>query len=206
MLTGYLGVWVARFSAAVASSTPPAASAASASSAGTIATCGFPRRVSMTALRRRRTWAAISERLARADAIGCSSTRGRVTDGLPVHRVLLYSSDVTNTKAHTTKCLRCDRTLRCQASITAGYGRICRARILAAAITKALQGYSKTQLEKALEALTDGALIRVRQGLWQAVSSDGQGQYLTSTDTCDCPAGQHGRTCYHTAAARMIGA
>ena len=113
----------------------------------------------------------------------------------------MYNSGMT-----TTKCLRCGRTLRAASSIKASYGRVCRARIRAAALARALRDFSAAQVEKAREAVADGALVRMRNGVWQAASSDGSSTYLVAWTTCNCPAGLHGRLCYHVAAARMIAA
>jgi hypothetical protein len=110
----------------------------------------------------------------------------------------------TTPQTLTGKCLRCGRTLRATSSITAGYGRICRARIRAAAITEAVKDFTAAQVDKARELLADGGLVPVRNGIWQAMSSDGQTRYLVSTAADNCPAGLYGRRCYHIAAARMI--
>ena len=49
----------------------------------------------------------------------------------------------TEKASHTSKCLRCGRTLRAASSRSAGYGRWCRAKIRAAIIADALKGQFK---------------------------------------------------------------
>jgi len=106
-----------------------------------------------------------------------------------------------------TRCLRpgCGRILRAASSVKAGYGPVCRAKIRATAARVALMNYTAAQIDKAAELISDGGLIPVRAGLFRAASSRGDCTYLTDADgRCDCPAGQHGRRCYHTAAAVMV--
>src|SRR6266403_2367691 len=65
--------------------------------------------------------------------------------------------------------------------------------------------YSVRQVDDALELIAEGAIIPLRRPTWFfAISSDGTDKYFTNLDngTCTCPAGENGRTCYHTAAAR----
>jgi hypothetical protein len=112
----------------------------------------------------------------------------------------------SSTVVEQAKCLRCGRTLTATSSITAGYGRICRARIRAAALAEALRDFTAAQIDKARELIADGALVPMRAGVWQASSSDGSSRYLVAWQTCSCPAGIHGRRCYHVAAARMVAA
>jgi Family of unknown function (DUF6011) len=51
------------------------------------------------------------------------------------------------------RCLRCGRRLTAQASLTAGYGRACKARIMAAAQVADLSSFHAWQVEKAREAI-----------------------------------------------------
>jgi hypothetical protein len=110
------------------------------------------------------------------------------------------------TGTHTAKCLRCHRPLHAASSVKAHYGPVCRARIRAAALAEALRDFTTAQVEKAREMLADGGLVPMRSGIWQATSSDGASTYLVAWQTCNCPAGLHGRRCYHVAAARMASA
>lgn len=107
------------------------------------------------------------------------------------------------------RCLRCRRTLTAAASISAGYGPGCRARIRAAALATSSAEFTAAQVARARELLVDGGLIPTgRAGVYQSVSSDGATTYLTHRAGCTCPAGTrgNGRTCYHRAAARILGA
>lgn len=66
--------------------------------------------------------------------------------------------------------------------------------------------YSTRQVDDALELIAEGAIVPVRRISFTSVSSDGMDLYATTPHTCTCPAGEHGRTCYHTAAARLLSA
>ena len=112
----------------------------------------------------------------------------------------------TDTQAATTsKCLRCGHKLRSASSIAAGYGPVCRARILLAAINEAVKGFAAAQVDKARELIADGGLIPTgRPGVFRAVSSKGDTAYLVHSAVCNCPAGLHGRACYHRAAASIL--
>jgi hypothetical protein len=103
-------------------------------------------------------------------------------------------------------CLRCHRALRSAASIKAGYGAWCRAKIRAAALAEAVKDYSAKQIEKARELIADGGLVRTnRDGIFRAVSIDGTTSYLVAAaGNCNCRAGLLARACYHVAAARMV--
>jgi len=112
-------------------------------------------------------------------------------------------------EAPATRCLRCRRGLTAAASISAGYGPGCRARIRAAALATSSAEFTAAQVTRARELLADGGLIPTsRAGVYQSVSSDGAATYLTHRAGCTCPAGTrgNGRTCYHRAAARILGA
>jgi len=119
----------------------------------------------------------------------------------------MYSCTMeSNLQGQQAKCLRCGRTLTATSSVSRGYGRVCRARIQAAATARALASFTAAQIDKARELLADRALIPIRAGIWQAISSDGVTRYLVAERTCNCPGGIHGRECYHQAAARMVAA
>jgi len=107
------------------------------------------------------------------------------------------------------RCLRCRRGLTAAASVSAGYGPGCRARIRAAALAASPAEFTTAQVTRARELLADGGLIPTsRAGVYQSVSSDGATTYLTHRAGCTCPAGTlgNGRVCYHRAAARILGA
>ena len=107
------------------------------------------------------------------------------------------------------KCLRpgCGRKLTAAASIKAGYGPVCRAKIRLAAINEAIKGFALAQVDKARELIADGGLIPTgRPGVFRAVSSNGTDTYLTHPATCSCAAGRRGKAtpCYHSLAARLV--
>lgn len=103
-------------------------------------------------------------------------------------------------------CLRpgCGRKLTNPASRRAGYGPVCKRRIRQA-VTSAVA--KDEQLAKAVELIEDGGIVPVsRPGVFAAASSDGTTIYVVDVNagTCTCPAGQHGRYCYHLAAAQIL--
>ena len=118
---------------------------------------------------------------------------------------------MTSTGAHTAKCLRCGRVRRFRtaeaAAKSAPHGRICAARIRLAAITEAVRGFAQAQVDKARELIADGGLVPTsRPGVFRAVSSKGDGTYLTHPATCSCAAARRGRAtpCYHSLAAAIL--
>lgn len=62
------------------------------------------------------------------------------------------------------------------------------------------------QISKAAELIEDGAVTSFGRGLYVVVGSNGVDRYIVNAAdyTCTCPAGQHGRACYHLAAVRML--
>lgn len=107
----------------------------------------------------------------------------------------------------TTCCHRCGRTLTSARSIKAGYGRECKARVIAAAKTADLSEYKEEQIESAQELISDGAILPLRGRIYLAVSNDGSATHRTATTGhCTCPAGLKGIRCYHVAAARILAA
>ncbi|HEY3477869.1 MAG TPA: DUF6011 domain-containing protein [Streptomyces sp.] len=109
----------------------------------------------------------------------------------------------------TPKCKRCHRALRSLDSIARGMGRHC-ARLARqeAAARLVLANYTDVQVEKVKQLLADGGVQRVDRTTWLAVASNGIDRYEVSTadGSCTCPAGQHGRACYHLAAATLAAA
>jgi len=104
-------------------------------------------------------------------------------------------------------CLRCHRVLRSAASISRGYGRVCRARIAAAVLTEALADFTDRQIARARDLIADAGLVPTgRPGVYRSASSDGSVSYLSHYAGCTCPAGIHQRPCYHRAAVRILGA
>jgi hypothetical protein len=114
----------------------------------------------------------------------------------------MHQQDAT----HTAKCLRCGRTLRSAKSVSRSYGAWCAAKIRAAALAEAVKGFAAAQVEKARELIELGGLVPVRAGIFRAVSSRGDGSYLTHPATCSCAAAKRGKAtpCYHSLAARIV--
>jgi hypothetical protein len=107
------------------------------------------------------------------------------------------------------QCLRCGRKLTAQASISAGFGRVCRSRIAQAAQSADLSAFHGWQIEKAREAIEMRAVVpSSRAGLYIAVSGDGTTVYLADAaeGSCTCRAAASGRRCYHLAAALILSA
>jgi len=87
------------------------------------------------------------------------------------------------------------------------YGRICSARVRLAAMTEAVKGFAAAQVDKARELIADGGIVATtRPGVFRAVSSKGDGSYLTHPATCSCAAARRGRAtpCYHSLAAKLL--
>jgi Family of unknown function (DUF6011) len=117
---------------------------------------------------------------------------------------------MTTTITQPARCLRCGRRLTAAGSVSAGYGRVCRARIaLAAAQVADLAAFHGWQVEKAREAIEMRAVVpSSRPGLYAAVSGDGVTVYLTDAreGSCTCKAAARGRRCYHLASALILSA
>lgn len=106
-------------------------------------------------------------------------------------------------------CRRCRRPLRSATSRDLGYGRTC-LRKIKASLAKAAQLDNAGRLSKALDLITDGAIVPMKIGtkntIFRAVSSNGRDRYLVAPNTCNCPAGRASRTCYHQVAATILAA
>lgn len=107
----------------------------------------------------------------------------------------------------TTKCQRCGRPLRSEASIARGRGRHCermaRREAAVAILVRPFKG-AQAAADKALALLAEGALVPTRfEGQYLAVASDGVGTYLVDTGDRSCTCKGHARTgrCYHLVAA-----
>ncbi|MFI7468653.1 DUF6011 domain-containing protein [Nonomuraea sp. NPDC049646] len=104
-------------------------------------------------------------------------------------------------------CLSCGRKLTAAASIAAGRGRTCQAKVRKAAIAADLTTYKPEQIAKAAELIDQNAIVPTsRDRLYAAVSSDGTTTYLVdqAAHTCTCKAGERGIRCYHLAAADVL--
>lgn len=103
----------------------------------------------------------------------------------------------------TRKCLRCGRTLRSAASVTAGYGRTCGGKIRAAAAASA---HKAAQVAKAVELIEVGGIVPLRRRrVFAVIASNGVDRYLTAREACNCAAGLRGRYgCYHMLAVELL--
>lgn len=109
--------------------------------------------------------------------------------------------------APTATCTRCGKPLTSARSIAAGYGPTCACRVRAVLRTIDMYAYGPAQIVKAIELVELGAIVRDGAN-WTAVASNGIDHYTVApyTQTCTCPAGQHGRRCYHLLAATALAA
>lgn len=98
------------------------------------------------------------------------------------------------------KCRRCHRTLKSARSRKAGIGRVC-ARLEKLQVI--IDTFPHWQIEKAKEVLDLGA-FQQDGDLFKILSSSGEDIYMTTPDACTCPAGQHGKMCYHSVAVLML--
>lgn len=119
----------------------------------------------------------------------------------------------------TVKCLGCGRKLKAKASVAQRRGPRCQKRYTRE-IETALNlleidlfaSYTEEQIVKATELIAENAIVdrgspyfRIGgQHLYQAVSSNGELLYSATAESCTCKAGQHGRRCYHRAAALIL--
>lgn len=110
---------------------------------------------------------------------------------------------MTSTAEHE-HCIKCGRTLYCQASRARGYGWGCWARIRKARKLAALVNFTIRQIEQAVELIEDAAIIPTALAtVFRTVSSDGERVYLTTANACTCPAS---KACFHQAGVMMAAA
>lgn len=103
------------------------------------------------------------------------------------------------------RCLRCGRRLCSPASIAAGYGGGCRAKIRKAARTADLSAWTPRQVEDAVELIGDGGVVPTsRPRVFRTVSTDGLEVHLTHLRACNCAAGLRSVRCYHRAAVALV--
>lgn len=110
---------------------------------------------------------------------------------------------MTTTTAQTAKCKRCHRTLRDPKSIALGYGRTCAAKVQAK-VNATVATFKPVQVAKALALIANGDIVTLGGSFYQATGTSGI--YRIDATLCTCTAGQHGRTCYHLIAARVLDA
>jgi hypothetical protein len=110
---------------------------------------------------------------------------------------------------HTAKCQRCGRVRHFHSAAAARsakpYGRVCGALVRLAMFNEAIRGFAAAQVDKARELISDGGIVATgRPGVFRAVSSKGDEQYLVHSAVCNCPAGLRSVRCYHRAAASIL--
>jgi hypothetical protein len=100
------------------------------------------------------------------------------------------------------RCTRCGRKLTSASSRARSTGRTCERKVRAA-LAYIGASFTPRQIEAATELIADGGLVVGPNYSCLAVSSDGLSTYVVdvAAATCTCQAGQHGRPCYHLAAA-----
>lgn len=80
---------------------------------------------------------------------------------------------------------------------------------MAAAETADLAAWHGWQIDKAAEAIEQGAVVPLsREGIYAVVSSDGVTTYLVDAieQSCTCKAAANGRRCWHLAAVAIVDA
>lgn len=126
---------------------------------------------------------------------------------LLVQSVLLYNSVMSTTSLPSaeTRCRRCCRPLRSEASKALGIGARC------AAIEAANEGLSGKQALKAAELIADKGIVATnRKGVFHVVSESGEVTYTCHVNgNCTCSWGLRrnsgeAKVCYHVAAARLL--
>ncbi|ADP78361.1 DUF6011 domain-containing protein [Pseudofrankia inefficax] len=136
-----------------------------------------------------------------ADPFAALDSFGADTDEMAA-RFAAVVADFTPAPAAT--CLGCGRRITAAASVARGYGEGCwrRARRRAALLAGS---FSDRQVEQAVEAVEDGAIVPAETPrAWLVVSSKGDEVYQTDGAACDCPAGQSGRICWHLASVALV--
>jgi len=114
------------------------------------------------------------------------------------------ASTDTTTEPH--YCL--GRKITSAASIAAGRGAGCRAKIRRAAKAADLSAWTESQIEDARTAIADGAVVpAARPDVFHVVSSDGTEVHLTHPDGCNCANGlrtRPPRPCWHRCAVAVV--
>lgn len=112
------------------------------------------------------------------------------------------------TLATEARCLDCRRPIRSAESLATGRGAGCRAKIRKAARTADLSAWTPAQVDGALQAIEDGAVVPGnREGVFHVVSSDGAEVHLVHRNGCNCVSGLKTlppRPCWHRCAIAII--
>jgi hypothetical protein len=114
----------------------------------------------------------------------------------------------TETAPEPRRCLGCRHVIRSAEALATGYGAGCRAKMRKAAKTADLSAWTPSQVEDALQAIEDGAVVpSTREGVYHVVSSDGTEVHLVHRDGCGCTNGlltRPSRACYHRCAVAIV--
>lgn len=98
------------------------------------------------------------------------------------------------------RCLNCDRPLTSKRSREKGAGEKCE-RKMDAKLREVCQDFHVWQVRKALDAIAANRFIRCGNAFRVLGETGG---YLTTVDTCTCPAAEHDLKCYHMAGVRLL--
>jgi SWIM zinc finger len=110
---------------------------------------------------------------------------------------------MTKTKSpQTANCRRCHALLTAPKSVAKGIGVRCeKIEKLEAIIAE----FKPATVEKAVQLINDGGIVKLRGQVFQAISSNGTDTYLVAPQACNCPAGLRGKyACYHRVAAMAL--
>lgn len=110
----------------------------------------------------------------------------------------------TTTAPATAKCRRCHRILRDPRSIARGYGPTCAGKV-ATKVAVTVATYKPAQVDKAMALIAQGGITPSGVDTFYVVKGT-SAIHRTDATLCTCQAGQHGRTCYHLIAARVLDA
>ncbi len=126
----------------------------------------------------------------------------------------MYNSGMSNdaitaAPAEQARCLGCGRKISSPESLAAGRGSGCRAKLRKAVKSADLSAWTPAQVEKALELIGDGGIVRAgqRPDVFRAVSEDGGDIHVTTPKGCNCDASRGllaKRPCYHRCAALIV--
>jgi hypothetical protein len=119
-------------------------------------------------------------------------------------------NEMPQATCETARCLRpgCGRKLTSPESVARGMGRHCARLVREAARTADLSAWTPAQVEEALQAIEDGAVVPSgREGVLLVVSVDGSEVHRVHRDGCNCVNGlksRPSRPCWHRCLAVMV--
>lgn len=116
----------------------------------------------------------------------------------------------TTDTSHEARCLRpgCGRKLSSPESIARGFGPVCARKVREAARTADLSAWTPAQVEEAMQAIEDGAVVPSgREGVLLVVSVDGSEVHRVHRAGCNCTSGlktRPSRPCWHRCLAAIV--